>query len=124
MPPFLHRFGEMASGHQKDTTKRTGNRHRLVVYWVIGHQSGAFFPRGGEKARLRGQSGALSSPEMTKFALSDNEAGESSVSFSSPRCPHTGPQCGPAEIHGCFILGILRCFTEIVLSIRRFSVGL
>ena len=27
------------------------------------------------------------------------------MSFLSPRCPHTGPQCGPAEIHGCFIFG-------------------
>lgn len=46
--------------------------------------------------------------KSTRFALFDYEAGESSVSFWSPRCPHTGPQCGPAEIHGCFISGVLR----------------
>ena len=34
------------------------------------------------------------------------------MSFLSPRCPHTGPQCGPAEIHGCFILGVLRGVPE------------
>lgn len=34
------------------------------------------------------------------------------MSFLSPRCPHTAPQCGPAEIHGCFILGVLRGVPE------------
>ena len=50
--------------------------------------------------------------KSTRFALSDYEAGESSVSFLPPRCPHTAPQCGPAEIHGCFILEVLRGFSR------------
>ena len=79
------------------------------------------FRKGARQTSVRRLVGALLT---SRFPLSDCEAGESSVSFSSQRCPHTGPQCGPAEIHGCFILGVLRGFPEKMLSIRQFSAGL